>query len=273
MSDLKRQKLRKYITQVRGVSYKPSDIKNESFENSLAILKANNITDHGLDDKNVVYIDRTRIKNEQIIRTGDILLAASSGSKKALGRNIFFYGNHNATFGAFCKVVRPGKGIYPDYLKHFFKTNYFRSQIERRAQGVNINNIKNEHLDNLEIFLPDQNNQIRIAHVLSKVEALITQRRQSLQLLDDLLKSVFLKMFGDPVRNEKGWDCKRLSEILSKIESGSSPKCEAREANLNEWGVLKLGAVTSCKFIASENKALPHDIQPKIKHEVRGFRG
>lgn len=54
--------------------------------------------------------------------------------------------------------------------------------------------------------VPDLEKQIRITHLLGKVEGLITQRKQHLQQLDDLLKSVFLEMFGDPVRNEKGWE-------------------------------------------------------------------
>ncbi|MCB0494482.1 MAG: restriction endonuclease subunit S, partial [Cyclobacteriaceae bacterium] len=58
---------------------------------------------------------------------------------------------------------------------------------------------------NLEIPFPPLDDQIRIAHLLSKVEGLISQRKEHLQQLDDLLKSVFLAMFGDPVRNEKGW--------------------------------------------------------------------
>ncbi|WP_026639509.1 hypothetical protein [Bordetella petrii] len=52
---------------------------------------------------------------------------------------------------------------------------------------------------------PNFDAQIRIAHLLGNVEGLIAQRKQHLQQLDDLLKSVFLEMFGDPVRNEKGW--------------------------------------------------------------------
>ena len=58
---------------------------------------------------------------------------------------------------------------------------------------------------------PDFDDQIRIAYLLSKVEGLIAQRKQHLQQLDDLLKSVFLEMFGDPVRNEKGWGSGSLS--------------------------------------------------------------
>ncbi len=66
------------------------------------------------------------------------------------------------------------------------------------------------------------NDQIRIAHLLGKVEGLIAQRKQHLQQLDDLLKSVFLKMFGDPVRNEKGWGKPEL-KAFGKISTGNTP--------------------------------------------------
>ncbi|ACT09032.1 Restriction endonuclease S subunits-like protein [Dickeya chrysanthemi Ech1591] len=116
---------------------------------------------------------------------------------------------------------------------------------------------------------PDFAYQIRIVHLLGKVEELITQRKHHLQQLDDLLKSVFLEMFGDPVRNEKGWDKIPFSKLLADIESGKSPKCEARQAESNEWGVLKLGAVTRCKFDETENKALPNDVIPSTRDEVK----
>lgn len=125
-------------------------------------------------------------------------------------------------------------------------------------------------IENFEIPVPNSlDDQIRIAHLLGKVEGLIDQRKQHLQQLDDLLKSVFLEMFGDPVRNEKGWGKKQFSELLDDIESGKSPKCEAREAAADEWGVLKLGAVTRCRFDENENKALPQDVLPSVRNEVK----
>jgi type I restriction enzyme S subunit len=54
------------------------------------------------------------------------------------------------------------------------------------------------------------------------VEGLIAQRNQHLQQLDDLLKSVFLEMFGDPVRNEKGWDKPPL-RAFGKVSTGNTP--------------------------------------------------
>lgn len=69
---------------------------------------------------------------------------------------------------------------------------------------------------------PDFDQQIRIVRLLDKVGGLIAQRKQHLRQLDDLLKSVFLEMFGDPVRNTKGWNKAEL-KAFGKVSTGNTP--------------------------------------------------
>jgi type I restriction enzyme S subunit len=76
-------------------------------------------------------------------------------------------------------------------------------------------------------------------------------------------------MFGDPVRNPMGWLRIKFDKLLTSIDSGWSPRCETRAAEEDEWGVLKLGAVTTCRYIESKNKALPVNLQPKELLEVK----
>jgi type I restriction enzyme S subunit len=209
---MKKHKLGPFIHQVRGISFKPNEISEIPLNNFKPILKANNITEDGIDDENLIYIRQERINEIQFIKKGDLLLAASSGSKKVIGKNIFFKDDFDGSFGAFCKVVRPLDGIYPEYLKHFFRTPYYRNNISTVVQGANINNLKNRDLDNLKVSIPEKfEDQIRIAKVLTKAEELIAKRKESINLLDELIKSTFLEMFGDPVRNEKVWKTDRLS--------------------------------------------------------------
>lgn len=66
---------------------------------------------------------------------------------------------------------------------------------------------------------PDLDDQIRIVHLCDKAEGLIAQRKQHLQQFDELLKSVFQKMFGDPARNDKGWPERELGEVF-KVKHG-----------------------------------------------------
>jgi type I restriction enzyme S subunit len=99
------------------------------------------------------------------------------------------------------------------YLERYLRSSQARSSYASRMQGAVARRRSLTKADflNLEVPFPPLEEQARIAHLLGKVEELIAQRRQHLRQLDDLLKSVFLEIFGDPVRNEKGWKIDSLS--------------------------------------------------------------
>lgn len=93
------------------------------------------------------------------------------------------------------------------YLERYLRSSQARSSYASRMQGAVARRRSLTKADflNLEVPFPPLEDQARIAHLLGKVEKLVAQRKKHLEQLDDLLKSVFLEMFGDPVRNEKGW--------------------------------------------------------------------
>ncbi len=99
------------------------------------------------------------------------------------------------------------------YLKIILDSIDFKNQIKKLITGSAQPNFGPTHLDKISIPLPPLPDQIRIAEILSQAESLIAQRKQSISLLDELLKSTFLEMFGDPVRNEKGWETVKFKEI------------------------------------------------------------
>lgn len=108
------------------------------------------------------------------------------------------------------------------YLERYLRSSQARSSYASRMQGAVARRRSLTKTDflNLEIPFPPLDDQIRIAHILGKVEGLIAQRKQHLQQLDDLLKSVFLEIFGDPVRNEKGWEKKTAIDYADCIVPG-----------------------------------------------------
>lgn len=110
------------------------------------------------------------------------------------------------------------------YLERYLRSAQARGSYASRMQGAVARRRSLTKTDflNLEIPFPPLDDQIRVAHLLGKVEGLIAQRKQHLQQLDDLLKSVFLVMFGDPVRNEMGWDKPEL-KAFGKISTGNTP--------------------------------------------------
>jgi type I restriction enzyme S subunit len=153
------------------------------------------------------------------------------------------------------------------YLYHFLST-YVHKLREMSIGGV-IKYIKLNYLTDALIPLPPLPEQKRIAAILDKADAIRRKRQQAVKLTEELLRSVFLDMFGDPVTNPKGWETCCLGDVIQKIESGWSPVCEEGQAKENEWGVLKLGAVTTCKYLDTESKALPADTSPRPELEVK----
>jgi len=76
--------------------------------------------------------------------------------------------------------------------------------------------LNNKRLRKIKIsYDKDKNEQVKIANLLTQVEALITKREESIELLNELLKSTFLDIFGDPVLNSKEWNTKLLEDIVT----------------------------------------------------------
>jgi len=75
--------------------------------------------------------------------------------------------------------------------------------------------------DALPFYLPSMEKQKEIAAVLDKVSGLIALRKEQLVKLDQLVKSRFIELFGDPVINSKGWPVCELSEYIQFLTSGS----------------------------------------------------
>lgn len=230
---MKFERLGENIKQVRGISYKPIDISAIPLPDYVPVLKANNIQEKGIDTKDLIYIHKGKVKPEQFIKKGDLLLAASSGSKEIVGKNIFFENDFEGSFGAFCKLVRPKPSIHPKFVGVFFKTPYFKRHIRNLINGALINNLKNEHIDSLLIPTLSKNDQLHIANLLSKADNLIRQRKESICMLDEFLKSTFLEMFGDPGINPKKWPVRKLEEYIEYMgDIGSNGSNEMVAKNL-----------------------------------------
>lgn len=205
--------------QIRGVSYEKQDASTIPQPGYLPILRANNITDDGLVFDDLVFVPAERVGEKQRIRQHDIVVAASSGSLDVVGKAAPALTDFNGGFGAFCKVLRPNSKVHPGYFAHFFKTQHYRQSVSSLATGANINNLRNEHLDGMEIPLPTLVEQRRITEVLDRAETLRVKRRAALAQLDTLAHAVFLNLFSNPLENRRGWPSVELQEI-AVVERG-----------------------------------------------------
>jgi len=122
--------------------------------------------------------------------------------------------NESATNQA-CAALLPHKSYNEEFLYYYFKS--IKRTLISMGQGGGQPNISATILKSMKIPILDLNNQIRIAKVLTKAEQLIAKRKESIHLLDEVIKSTFLDMFGDPRINEKDFDVVSLEAMCEKI--------------------------------------------------------
>lgn len=239
------------IEQIRGVSYKPEDVYDKLGEDCIPLLRANNIKDGQLNFDDVLFVDKKRVHKDQLLKAGDVLICTSSGSKELVGKAAYVKEDLPMTFGAFCKVIRPQK-IRSNYLGHFFNSPNYCQKISNSSTGANINNIRNENIDELEILLPTADRQEFVAEALDKLSDLISLRKQQLAKLDEVVKSRFIEMFIG-----KGYPTKTIDEVsLGKGEYGAQSASikyvparprYVRITDINDDGTLNDDIVASIK--------------------------
>lgn len=205
--------------QVRGVTYSKEDLSPEPCEGYLPVLRAGNLADGQLVLDDLVYVLADRISAKQLLRKGDVVVATSSGSLDVVGKAAPVREPTIASFGAFCKVLRPGADVDPAYFAFFFQSPAYRRRVSALAAGVNINNLRNEHLDDLELPAPPLAEQRRIAALLDEADALRRKRRESLALLDDLVHSVFVQIVGEGSPHHPSWPVRRVEDLAARTPS------------------------------------------------------
>ncbi len=161
-------------------------------------------------------------------------------------------------------VVRPRRGVDARFVHYWLTGPLVRSRLKDSVKGIHL---YPRDVAALKIPLPSLDEQRRIAAMLDQADTIRAKRRQVLAQLDALTQSIFRDMFGDlaVVR----WDRVPLGDLVFKIDSGTSPVCEARPADDDEWGILKLGAVTYGVFQPAENKAFLGDVGAMVANEVQ----
>jgi type I restriction enzyme S subunit len=102
-----------------------------------------------------------------------------------------------------------------DYFYHLLGSNEIFQRLASRASGSTVKNLNTEIVSSVEIPLPPLDEQRRIAAILDKADALRRKRRLALELLDGLVQSFFLEMFGSETNFIE------LETICSKITDGT----------------------------------------------------
>ena len=108
-------------------------------------------------------------------------------------------------------------------VRYFF---YFMKSVkmEEHSESTTVPSVRKSKLENIEITVPDMQEQQQIAATLDKLQSIIAHRKQQLAKLDELVKARFVELFGEPIDNPMGWQIKPLKELSVLITNGNTPK-------------------------------------------------
>ena len=225
----------------RGVSYKKEDAHTTKQINDCLIMRGGNIGEGYIDiDADNVYVDMSLVDTDQLVRENDIIIVASTGSTKVIGRAGISRQNYkDVAFGAFLLLVRPSGKVNGRYISYFFQSDLYRNRIRDLASGVNINNIRSDYILNTPCPLPPFSEQGRIVVQIESLFAKLDEAKEKAQAVVDgfedrkaaILHKAFTGELTAKWREKNGirledWKTCCVGEI-GEVVTGSTPdtKC------------------------------------------------
>ena len=195
-------------TYVNGYAFKPSDWG----DTGLPIIRIQDLTGNSYQLNRYKGDYPARIE----VNDGDVLISWSA----SLGVYVWQRGKALLNQHIF-KVVFDKLPINKDYF--VFAVEHKLAEMESKTHGATMKHIVKKDFDSTTIPYPAIEEQAEIAERLRRITALIEKQQEQLLLLDQLVKSRFIELFGDPESNPKGWDRQRFDQICENLDSRRVP--------------------------------------------------
>ena len=254
--------------------------KNHSGAHMRPYLRAANVDWNGLKLNDVKTMNFTDEEAEIYrLQAGDIVLGEASGSASEVGKPALW----NAEIDDCCfqnTLLRVRSyGADRRFLVHYLRYEAIRGAFAERSRGVGIHHLGAERLANWPIHLPPLGEQGRIVAALEDHLSRLSAAQRYIDRASNATVTVRTSLrareivghregvvLGGPLN--PGWTWGRLGDLLTGIEAGRSFTCEPRRAEYDEWGVIKVSAMTWGEFREEENKAVPGGRKIDPRHEI-----
>ena len=136
-------------------------------------------------------------------------------------------------------AIRCSQAVELKYLLYFLR--FHEPDLVRMGSGSTFDAISRDDLENIRVPLLPLPEQQRIAAILAKADRLRRLRHTARELGDTYLQSVFVEMFGDPVKNPKGWETLDFGKVLSIISGHGFKKDEYSNNGVRLFQIANVG--------------------------------
>ena len=235
---------------IRGVSYRKNQSSKTPKSDYVPILRANNISVQ-LNYKDLVYVPREKVKDEQFIKALDIIIAMSSGSKHLVGKAAQAHQDFEGGFGTFCGLLRISEEVNQKFIGLFFQSPVYRNEISRLSIGININNLRSENIETMFIPLPPLTEQAQIVSELERhlsvadnIAATVTaELKRAERLRQSILKQAFSGKLVPQDPNDEP-----ASVLLEKIQEEKGPQQPKRKKRTTKVKIASSAKQLSLPF-------------------------
>ena len=211
------------ITETVTKGTTPTSIGYNFSPKGIPFLRVNNIKEGLLDTKDVLFIDTETNKAlaRSVIQPNDVLLSIAG----TIGRSTVVPPNSPVmNCNQAVAIIRLSKKVDPQYFCLWLNSDSAFRQITGSKVTGTISNLSLGCIKKLKIPLPPLEEQKRIAAILDKADAIRRKRKEAIRLTEELLRSTFLDMFGNPVTNPEEWDKCKLSELGCVVTGNTPPR-------------------------------------------------
>lgn len=222
------------------------------------------------------------------LRAGDVLITKDSESWTDIAvPAVVAEDLQDVLCGYHLAHIRMGNECDGAFLSRAFAAIGPRDQFQIAASGITRFGLGGDAIRTGLFAVPPYSEQRAIAAYLdretARIDALVAKKERLIELLQEQRTALITRAVTkglDPTFTMKDsgvewmgeipahWEVKRVRHVVRRIEQGWSPDCENREADGDEWGVVKAGCVNRGVFMESEHKALPATLAPIPEFEI-----
>lgn len=168
-----------------------------------------------------------------LVNSEDIVIAWDGANAGIVGFDL-----KGALGSTLARLSLTAESVSPVYLGLFLQKMV--KEIRDNCTGATIPHVNRNHLTKIQIPIISIDIQHQIVQVLDKAQKIIDQRKEQIDLLDNLIESVFYDMFGDPVKNINGFRKGTIRDMTKHTQYGSSKKA----ADTGEFPIIRMGNLT-----------------------------
>ncbi len=155
--------------------------------------------------------------------------------------------------------------IINEYLYYYLLNNIHI--LENGFRGAGLKHISKKYIEDIDVnYIPNKLTQEKIIQTIKLAEVSIDKRKKQIEILDELVKSRFIEMFGDPVLNPLNWGKECLKDITTKIGSGATPK--GGNSSYKEEGIYLIRSMNiyNNKFINKDLAFIDDEQAKKLRN-------